>query len=136
VKLMSMNLTHSHPPAATAGADEVARAATSLRRSLRGPQALRTLPQTLAHLDTAIDELATSMVGLAQLVAESEDQPASSLDLDHLSPEARALCWHLHELAARLRAARAAGATARQWADDLPPAKAPRWGGVEQKVHA
>lgn len=111
----------NHPTARvmTTSADQLAGAATSLRRSVRGPDALRTLPLTLALVERALDELATGMVVAAQVVAESPDQPNTSLDLDHLGPEARALCWHLHELAARLRAARAAGTTAREWARAL-----------------
>jgi hypothetical protein len=113
----------------------VASAAADLRRSLRGPNALDTLPLTLGNLESGIDELAACMVVLAQVVAESADQPETTLDLDHLPPEARALCWHLHEFAARLRAARAAGTTAREWAEELPPA--PGDGAVmKRKVHA
>jgi hypothetical protein len=130
-----MTLGHAHTRPATAGAEQVASAAADLRHSLREPHALDTLPLTLANLESGIDELATCMVVLAQVVAESADQPETTLDLDHLPPEARALCWHLHEFAARLRAARAAGTTAREWAEELPPA--PGDGAVmAPKVHA
>ena len=118
-----MTSQHFNARATTTSADQLAGAATSLRRNMRGPDALQILPLTLANIENAIDELAAGMVGIAQVVAESPDQPRPSLDLDHLSPEARALCWHLHEFAARLRAARAAGTTARERARQLAPTR-------------
>ena len=55
--------------ALTTSADQLAGAATSLRRSVRAPDALRTLPSTLARIEHAMDELATGMVVAAQVVA-------------------------------------------------------------------
>jgi hypothetical protein len=85
---------------------------------LRGRDALENLPATLAHVGDAVDDLASGMLVLAETVAESAGL-GTSLDFDHLPPEERALSWHLHELAARLRAARASVETARGWAREL-----------------
>jgi hypothetical protein len=111
---------HHNDRAATPNAEQLAVAAMSLRHSAAGPDALLSMPATLAHVGDAVDELASGMLVLAETVAKSPGLRAS-LDLDHLPPEARALSWHLHELAARLRAARASVETARDWAHELGP---------------
>lgn len=117
---------HHNERAATPNAEQLAVAAMSLRHSAAGPDALLSLPATLAHVGDAVDELASGMLVLADTVAKSSGL-RTSLDLDHLPPEARALSWHLHELAARLRAARASVETARDWAHQLgrQPTRAP-----------
>lgn len=112
---VSMIIEHHTERAATPSAEQLAAAALSLRFSAGGPDALENLPATLAHVGDAVDDLASGMLVLAETVAKSAGLGAT-LDLDHLSPEERALSWHLHELAARLRAARASVETARGWA--------------------
>src|SRR5690242_17533010 len=102
---------HHNERTATPSAEQLAVAAMSLRFSAAGPDALESLPATLAHVGDAVDDLASGMLVLAETVAKSAGL-GTSLDLDHLPPEERALSWHLHELAARLRAARASIATA------------------------
>jgi hypothetical protein len=97
---------------------------------MRGPDAVRTLPMTLAYVDECIDELAASMLVLAQAVGEYAHPPDTDLDDDVLSPEARALRWHLHEVASRLRASQRACPSARLWANDLlatRPAEGRAW---------
>lgn len=114
---------HHNERAATANAEQLAVAAMSLRHSAAGPDALLNMPATLAHVSDAVDDLASGMLVLAETVAKSSGL-RTGLDLDHLPPEARALSWHLHELAARLRAARASTETARDWAHELGPQRA------------
>jgi len=115
--------TEHHNERATANSEQLAVAAMSLRHSAAGPDALLSMPATLAHVSDAVDDLASGMLVLAETVAKSSGLRAD-LDLDHLPPEARALSWHLHELAARLRAARASAETARDWAHELGPQRA------------
>lgn len=103
---------------ATRAAYELQQAAANLRSGVRGTDAVQALPMTLAHVDRALGELATSMLVLAQAVGESVNPADTVLD-DALSPEARALRWHLHEVASRLRASQRACPSARLWADDL-----------------
>jgi hypothetical protein len=118
---------------ATRAAYELQRAAANLRRAVRGPDAVEELPLTLAHVDQALGELATSTLVLAQAVGEYANPANTSLDDDVLSPEARALRWHLHEVAARLHAAQRSCPSARLWASDLlatRPVEVPAWSGT------
>ncbi len=115
---------HHEQRAATLDAGRLAEAAASLRADVAEPHALHTLPLTLASVSDAIDELAGSMLVLSETIARSTGLADVNPDLDHLSPEARALCWHLHELAARLRAARASAETAHGWSQDLAARRA------------
>ena len=126
---------HPHSRNATRSAYELQRAAANLRRSVRDPDAVRVLPVTLAHVDEVLDELATTMLVLAQSVAETTGSPNTSLDHELLSPQARALRWHLHELAARLRAARSAGASSREWAEELLAAER-EWGAPRTELQS
>jgi hypothetical protein len=126
---------HPHSRTATRSAYELQRAAANLRRSVRDPDAVRVLPVTLAHVDEVLDELATTMLVLAQSVAETTGSPNTSLDHELLSPQARALRWHLHELAARLRAARSAGASSREWAEELLAAER-EWGAPRTELQS
>lgn len=77
------------------------------------------LPAALAHLEEALDRLATSMLKTAQAVEEWECEIAPDHDESTLSPDARALRWHLFHLANRLRGAQDACPDARQWARGL-----------------
>ena len=124
-------VSEHHNERAAPSAEQLAVAATSLRRSAGGPDALQSLPATLAHVGEAVDELASGMLVLAETVAKSSGL-GTSVDLDHLPPQARALSWHLHELAARLRAARASVETARDWAHEQR-ASAPELAGAPVK---
>jgi hypothetical protein len=99
----------------TASAEQLADAAAMLRRALAGPGAIEALPATLGHIAGVVDDLAGGVVVLAEALAKSSGGSGTSADLDHLPPGDRALCWHLHEFAARLRAARASAETARSW---------------------
>jgi hypothetical protein len=90
------------------------------------PRELDTLPRTISHVGDAIDELARRVITLSDTVAASSALGDVGPDLDHLPAEERALSWHLHELAARLRAARASAETARHWARELDGRIRPR----------
>jgi hypothetical protein len=107
-----------HTEGTATPSEQLAIAAMSLRFSAGGSDALENLPATLAHVGEAVDDLSSGMLVLAETVTRSS-RLGTSLDLDHLPPEERAVSWHLHELAARLRAARASVETARGWAREL-----------------
>ena len=124
---------HPHDRETAGSAYELQRAAANFRRSVRDPDAVSTLPTTLAHVSDAIDELATSMLVLAHTVGDYANPPDTRLDDDALFPEARALRWHLHELASRLRASQRACPSARRWADDVL-AKHPAEGSAERNA--
>ena len=110
--------------AVTASAEQLADAAAMLRRNLVEPDAIDALPATLAHIAGVVDDLAGGVVVLAEAVAKSSGGSGTSADLGYLPPEDRALCWHLHEFAARLRAARASAETARSWAPEAAARRA------------
>jgi len=116
---MTMIAQPRNEAATTASAEQLAEAAARLRRDLAELDAMEAVPVTLARVGDAIDELASGVLVLGETVARSSGLADLSPDLDHLPPEARALCWHLHELAARLRAARASVETAHDWSQDL-----------------
>lgn len=121
---------HLHGRAAATSAEELAAAAADLRAALAAPGAVDTLPPTLTHVGDTLDELASGMLALTETVAKSTGLADTSPDLDHLRPEARALCWHLHELASRLRAARASVETAQDWAQALAERRPSELAGV------
>jgi hypothetical protein len=93
VESEGMNPEHHNELAATVRAPEPVASAARLRAGPAAPHELDTLPFALTHVGDTIDELARAVLSLGERVAGS-----SATDLDHLSPEARALCWHLQEL--------------------------------------
>ena len=103
----------------TASAGQPTEAAEVLRVALAPPHELDTLPETLSHVGDVIDELARGVLALDDAVARSSGLGDVGPHLDHLPPDARALSWHLHELASRLRAARASAETANHWSREL-----------------
>jgi hypothetical protein len=117
-----MIFQHQNERAVTASAEQLADAAAMLRRNLVEPDAIDALPATLAHIAGVVDDLAGGVVVLAEAVAKSSG--GSGTSADPLPPEHRALCWHLHEFAARLRAARASAETARSWAPEAAARRA------------
>jgi hypothetical protein len=123
VMLAGMISVDPHSQDTSRSAYELQRASANLRRSVRDPELMRTLALTLAHVEQTIDDVATTMLVLAQAVAEFPAWSNTSVGEDVLSPEARALRWHLHEFAARLQGARSAAASSREWADELLAAR-------------
>jgi hypothetical protein len=113
---MGMISERQNEPAVTTSAEQLVDAAAILRRDVLEFDAIAALPATLAHIADAVDELAGSVVVLAERVAKSPGGLGRTLALDHLPLDERALCWHLHEFAARLRAARASAESPREWA--------------------
>jgi hypothetical protein len=110
-------------------AHELQRAAGHLQRNASRPDTVEVLPTALAHLEEALERLATAASVAAGAVEEHEAPDARAADPDVLSPAARALRWHLAHLAARLRAAGEACPDTRRWARELtrvPDVEQPR----------
>ena len=82
-----------------ATADRLQRAADELRRHAGSPNAVPSLPVTLAHVEEALDQLAASLRAMAQAAAEWCAEDGASVDEDTLQPEAQALLWHLGAVA-------------------------------------
>ena len=115
---MVEGMDESQPPTDIAdSAHQLQRAAGHVQQRASGPGAVTALPAALAHLEEALERLATGAIKSAQAVEdwESESDPA----LQALSPPARALRWHLFHLSARLRGAQDACPDARRWAREL-----------------
>ena len=93
-----------------ASAFEVRRAAAQFQQRASAPGVAAALPMALADIEKALERLAMGAVEAADTI---------QLGTDVLSPEARALRWQLHHLAARLRGATQAGADARRSAGEL-----------------
>jgi len=87
-------------------AEEGSYTAASTRLTIAQPS----LSQQVAALEKELERLAMAAVEAADTI-----QPGT----DGLSPEARALRWQLHHLAARLRGAAQAGADTRRSAREL-----------------
>jgi hypothetical protein len=100
-------------------AHELQLAAGELQDHASDRSSVPALPAALAHLEEALDRLATSMLKTAQTVEEWECDIAPGNDESALSPDARALRWHLFHLANRLRGAQDACPDTRQWARGL-----------------
>jgi hypothetical protein len=77
----------------------------------------------LAHVEEALDRLAVAMEQMANAVADWCGEPSPIVADNALSPEARALRWHLESVADRLRGAEIACAISRDWTRRLlgPP---------------
>jgi hypothetical protein len=110
-------MRHQHD--LTDSAHQLQRAARELQQRTSGPEAVAALPTALAHLEDALDLLATGVVKAAQSVEDWALESAPSPNPDVLCPEARALRWHLFHLSARLRSAQDACPDASRWASDL-----------------
>jgi hypothetical protein len=119
---MPVSLQNGHDMADSA--HQLQRAAGALQQRASNHDAVPSLPSALAHLEEALDRLATSMVKTAQAVEEWVGATEVDLDRDTLSPDARALRWHLFHVGARLRGAQDACPDARRWARTLLAAHA------------
>jgi hypothetical protein len=111
---MPVSLQNGHDIAASA--HELQRAAGAFQQRASGRGTVPALPSALAHLEEALDRLATSMVKTAQAVEDWAGAADADLDREPLPPDARALRWHLFHVAARLRGAQDACPDARRWA--------------------
>ncbi len=113
-------MDESQPPTDIASsAHQLQRAAGHVQQRASGPGAVTALPAALAHLEEALERLATGAIRSAQAVEDWESEPGATLDGEALSPPARALRWHLFHLSARLRGAQDACPDARRWAREL-----------------
>ncbi len=130
-------------PDMVASAHRLDLAAAELLELAGMPEAVAELPETLDHLETALDRIATSLVKMSQSVAEWSGRGGAITDYNALPPAARALRWHLHDVAARVGASSNACPGARQWAGDLladPAAVRDRevaiaWGADRRSLH-
>ena len=102
-----------------ATADRLQRAADELRRHAGSPNAVPSLPVTLAHVEEALDQLALSMRAMAQAAGEWCGVDGVGVDEDMLQPEAQALLWHLRAIADLLVRSRDACPATREWAHRL-----------------
>ena len=129
---MHLSLQSGHDIAESA--HELQRAAGALQQRASSRDTVPALPSALAHLEEALDRLATSMVKTAQTVEEWAGAAADAdLDRDALSPDARALRWHLFHLAARLRGAQDACPDARRWARTAARTRTPASGHLPRE---
>jgi hypothetical protein len=96
-------------------AHDLQRAAGDIQQRASATGTVPALPVALAHVEEALDRLATSMVMTAEAVQEWAGEPTP----DALAPDARALRWHLHHLATRIRGAQEACPDGRRWAREL-----------------
>jgi hypothetical protein len=98
-------------------AHQLQRAAGWLQKRASDPDAVTSLPVALAHVEEALDRLATAMVKVAQEVEDTEVEAGA--EGGALSPSARALRWHLFNVSTRLRGAGDACPDTRRWARTL-----------------
>jgi hypothetical protein len=126
-----MTSTLSDRPGVGASAERLQRAAGDLLERSGTHAAVQELPTTLEHLQEVLDRLATSLVRMAEAVAERPEPPGATAGRGGLPPDARALVWHLHDVATHVRASSTACDGARQWADELT---AGAWGDEGRRV--
>jgi hypothetical protein len=91
-----------------ASADQLQRAAETLRNQASSAQAVPTLPVTLAHVQEALDLLGVGILRMAHDVADWCGEHGQSVGEDSAPPETRALRWHLAATAEAFRASRQA----------------------------
>jgi hypothetical protein len=96
------------------GAFQLRRAADSIQQHASDPRTVDALPIAFEDIEVALERLASAAVMVAEAV---EDRTA--LEGDGLTPEARALRWHLFHLAALLQTAGDALPETRSWARKL-----------------
>jgi hypothetical protein len=113
--VLVMVRSHQHNRNIAASAFELRRAAGRFQHRASAPGAVAALPLALADVEKALERLAVGVVKAAHAVEERDLESGT----DALSPEARALHWHLFHLAARLRGAEDACPDARRWAREL-----------------
>ena len=99
--VLVMVTSHQHTENIAASAFELRRAAGQFQQRASAPGAVAALPLALADVEKALERLAMGAVKAAHAVEESAESGTAVL-----SPEARALRWHLYHLAAWLRGTR------------------------------
>jgi hypothetical protein len=137
----TMSSTLHDRPDVAARADRLRLAADELHEYAGSSDAVSDLPTTIAHVEEVLDLLAASMVRMSHAVANWSGRAGEVADFTALSPEARALRWHLHHVAAHVRSSSNACTATRQWARDLLADEGAgrrdpggRWGGDERSV--
>jgi hypothetical protein len=101
--------------ALASSAHELQQAAGRLQSHAARADAVSTYGITLAHVEEAVDRLAAALDQMAYAVAEWCGESDAVVEEPALSPEARALRWHLHAAAANLRTSEAACTASRDW---------------------
>jgi hypothetical protein len=107
-----------------ASAYELQRAAGNVLRHAAGAESIPTLAITLAHVEEALDRLSVGMMMIAQAVATREHD--AHADESGLSPDARALCFHLRMAAEKLHGPEDACQSSRMWTRRLLEAETDR----------
>ena len=102
-----------------AAASRLERAADELRQRAGSPNAVPSLPATLAHIETALDQLAASMRLMAHAAAEWCGEDGARVEENALPPDARALLWNLRAVADTLIESRDGCPATREWARRL-----------------
>jgi hypothetical protein len=104
-----------HEHALADSAHELQRAAGHVQKHAAAADQVPALGVTLAHVEEALDRLSVGMLQMVNRVVEWSATQGPSTDEDALSPEARALCFHLRAVADALRAPRDACTSSRIW---------------------
>jgi hypothetical protein len=137
----AMSSTLHDRPDVTACAHRLRLAADELHEYSGSSEVVPDLPTTIAHVEEALDLIAASVVRMSQAVADWSGRVVEVADFTALSPEARALRWHLHHVAAHLRSSSNACAVTRHCARDLladdgaaPRDSAGAWGEDERRL--
>ena len=110
-----MNSNASTPAYVAASASRLRRSAGELRNWAGSPDAVPSLPVTLAHVEDALDQIAESMQLMARSVESGHRTPGDNA----ASAEARALDYQLRTIATSLIEARDACPAACEWARRL-----------------
>lgn len=101
-----------------ASAHHLQRAAGHFQQHASAEDTVANLPVALAHLEEALDRLATGVTMAAHAVEAWPPGPPSPAGAEE-SPDARALRWHLFHLASRLRGTQESCVEPRRWARTL-----------------
>jgi hypothetical protein len=109
----------STPAHVAATASRLRRAAGQLQQWAGSPDAVPSLPVTLAHVEDAVDLLATSMQLMARSVDDWSAEHGALAGEDEPQPEARALRHQLRAIADTLIDARDAYPATCEWARRL-----------------
>lgn len=101
-----------------ASAHQLQRAAGYFQQHASAEDTVSNLPVALAHLEEALDRLATGVTMTAHAVEAWPPRPPASAGVEE-APEVRALRWHLFHLASRLKGTQESCVEPRRWARTL-----------------
>ena len=98
----TMKISARHFTDIAASAHQLQRAAGFIQQHASADDAVANLPVALAHVEEALDRLATGMTIAAHAVEAWPPYSGAERQAEE-NPEARALRWHLFHLASRLK---------------------------------